>query len=523
MSRRNVANRTTFNNIYSNYLEVQSTGVGFIVYSTDVNTPAFSVNPDTNQVTTAGDLVVEGNASFTTIDVTEYIGGIFNLATNNTADLLDIGMSGKYVESATTKYTGIARDTSDALKRFTFFKGITTPPVDNVDPLNDVNLASVRLDKIYMNDGTASLPSIAFDIDAGKDTGFYRAGENSIGITAGGEIIATITRDSGSASSYVLNTDCTFKLQKIDTVDDSILSNSISTGHFYFKSETANDKWMKFYSNTTASTPSYCGTTFTSATNHFFLTNIGSSLKIYGRTHSDLDTAAPDYRVANTEVFSISLSAMETKVPLIIPFGTLGALGFQFSSEATTGIYRPAPNSIGIVANGNNILNITDTEVTSSRSILEINGSASTPSFSFTNNTNMGLYRSGADILGIATGGVNRILVNNTQTIVATDFNFNKGLKKNVTTNASTTLTLSDIHSIVELSNTGVVTVTLPDLASNIGREYIIIKIATGTNAVNVTTAGADTIDNGLVTNIALVNQYDKVILIAGSTQWYTI
>jgi hypothetical protein len=49
-------------------------------------------------------------------------------------------MSGKYVESVITKYTGVARDTSDALKRFTFFKGITTPPVNTVDPLNDVNL-----------------------------------------------------------------------------------------------------------------------------------------------------------------------------------------------------------------------------------------------------------------------------------------------------------------------------------------------------------------------------------------------
>jgi hypothetical protein len=54
-----------------------------------------------------------------------------------------------------------------------------------------------------MNDGTAALPSIEFDIDAGKDTGFYRVVEDSIGITAGGEVIATITRASGTASSYV--------------------------------------------------------------------------------------------------------------------------------------------------------------------------------------------------------------------------------------------------------------------------------------------------------------------------------
>jgi hypothetical protein len=157
---------------------------------------------------------------------------------------------------------------------------------------------------------------------------------------------------------------------------------------------------MKFYSNTTAATPSYCGVTLTSPTNHFFLTNIGSTFKIDGRTHTDADTAAPDYRVAKTELLSLDLLNIETKVPLIIPFGTLGALGLQFSTEATTGIFRSAPNAFAIVTNGNIILNITDTEITASRTNLAINGSAAAPSISFTNSTGLGLYRSGADILG---------------------------------------------------------------------------------------------------------------------------
>ncbi|MGL5935625.1 MAG: beta strand repeat-containing protein, partial [Cetobacterium sp.] len=431
MSRRNLANYDTFNTVYLNKLDIQTDGNGLSIYAFNSTVPSFVFNPVTNQAIINGDLLVSGSGEFNSIAITEYLGGIFNVATDNAADAIDIGLAGKYVNGG-DRYTGFVRDTSDTLKRFTFFKEILTQPVTTVVGLDSTKWAGILAESIHLNDGSASAPSIAFDIDLSKNTGFYRAGEDSIGITAGGEVVATISRTSGSLSNFTLNTDTILSALKINTVDDSILSAGITTGHLYIESSSATDKWFKLHSASTAGTPAYTGAVFSSPTDYFFVSNVGSTFKIFGRTHSDAVNVAPDYRVANTEILALTTTIAETKLPLIIPFGSLGSLALRFNSEATTGIYRSGSNAIGIVGNGVNLLNISDSNITASRAFYNIDGTVSLPSITFTNNTDMGLYRAASNTLGVSVAGVNKL------TLTTSALNITTGNTVNVGTSGTT-------------------------------------------------------------------------------------
>ena len=83
-------------------------------------------------LTVTGDLTVNGstttvNSSTLTVDDPSV-----RYADNNSADSVDIGFYGKYVESSTTKYSGMVRDASDSGK-FILFAGNQTEPTTTVD------------------------------------------------------------------------------------------------------------------------------------------------------------------------------------------------------------------------------------------------------------------------------------------------------------------------------------------------------------------------------------------------------
>lgn len=88
--------------------------------------------------TMSGDLTVTGNLTVngtttevnsTTVTVDD---PMVRYADNNSADSVDIGFYGKYVESSTTKYAGLVRDASDSGK-FLLFSGNQTEPTTTVD------------------------------------------------------------------------------------------------------------------------------------------------------------------------------------------------------------------------------------------------------------------------------------------------------------------------------------------------------------------------------------------------------
>lgn len=86
--------------------------------------------------------------------------------------------------------------------------------------------------------------------------------------------------------------------------------------------------------------------------------------------------------------------------------GTAAAPSLSFTSDTDTGLYRVGANDLGITVGGTLRVDISSTLVTSTLPIVYPVGSAAAPSLYFTGDTNSGLYWIGADTLGFTTNGV---------------------------------------------------------------------------------------------------------------------
>jgi hypothetical protein len=395
MFRKNIANQSTFNNLLVNYLEIQSKGVGLSIYDSNPLNPAFTVDPTTATCNVAGVLTVTGSASFETINISEYSAGMLALGTDNPADIMDLGINTNY-NDGTSKYTGIVRDASDSLKRWTFFKDITSAPTTTINGIDSTKLDSVRMDKIYINNGSESTPSLTFHNDLGNDTGLYLVAENNMGITAGGKKIADIKYNSSTDTTFQLDTSTSFNLKKFDTIDNvaSITLPSVNTGHIYLKSESASDKWFKFYSSTNAGVPSYSGAVFTSPSSNYFMLNTGTNFELVRNSVVTSDTSSPDYRDSTTsQLLVLGPSSLESKNKILIPAGNVDTPSLAFAQEITTGFFSPSGGNMAIAIGGANLLNISSSGITATQPIRNVNGTVASPSYSFTSNTGTGITR----------------------------------------------------------------------------------------------------------------------------------
>src|SRR5210317_741290 len=109
----------TFNNVT----------VDGVLNSNDITAANISID---GNATITGDLTVEGTTTqvdSTTVTVAD---PLFKYAADNTGNSVDIGFYGKYVQSSTTKYAGLAWDASQSDK-FRLFHGNQTEPTTTVD------------------------------------------------------------------------------------------------------------------------------------------------------------------------------------------------------------------------------------------------------------------------------------------------------------------------------------------------------------------------------------------------------
>lgn len=95
-------------------------------------------------------------------------------------------------------------------------------------------------------------------------------------------------------------------------------------------------------------------------------------------------------------------------------YGSAAAPALTFPFETTTGIYRSAANTIGFSASGVLRLSISATALTPTVPIRGQNGTVGAPAYSFSGDTNTGIYSIGADTLGLGTNGTLRLTVGTT-------------------------------------------------------------------------------------------------------------
>jgi len=135
----------------------------------------------------------------------------------------------------------------------------------------------------------------------------------------------------------------------------------------------------------------------------------------------DSDTGI--YRLTSGEV---GVAANGTRALWIAPNTTLfrdGSAtnpGIGFQNDTNTGFWRNAADNIVLTTGGSSRLSIDNSAIYALSQIRMIDGSSATPSVTFTNDINSGLYSAGADSVGIAVGGVGNLLVDTTRVTVPT-------------------------------------------------------------------------------------------------------
>jgi hypothetical protein len=241
--------------------------------------------------------------------------------------------------------------------------------------------------------------------------------------------------------------------------------------------------------------------------------------------------------------------------------GSASSPGLQFTSDTASGIYLISSSKIGFATSGTQRVFINTVSLTSSVQIRAFDGSATTPSFSFSNATNNGIYNN-SGVLTIATAGSDALqiaanqqvtFVGNLGTIVPVGtttqrpsspaqgtFRFNSSINalefydgtywnilyattRNVqsvrTITANYTVTSQDSVILVDASG-GSVTITVPALLS--GTTIVIKKKDLSSNAVVLQSSVIGATFDGQ-SSLSITIDYNSVSVITDGANWSII
>lgn len=139
------------------------------------------------------------------------------------------------------------------------------------------------------------------------------------------------------------------------------------------------------------------------------------------------------------------------------------------------------------------------------------NGSASAPSYAFTNATDTGLYRPNPGILAVAAGGVTKASFTSEGLEMTSGQVLSVAPLRLRSTTTGANLAISSATASCIRTTAGL-TVTLPTGGGFDGNVYRVIR-GNAAGDVIISASGADTIDDGSTTSITLTNQYQRVTL----------
>lgn len=113
------------------------------------------------------------------------------------------------------------------------------------------------------------------------------------------------------------------------------------------------------------------------------------------------------------------------------PDGSATAPAYSFSADSNTGMFREADDTLAFAAAGSQVLRVSAGGIVinaASGRVQSRAGTAALPSFTFVSNTNSGLYDTGASGLGFTANGTARWAMNSSgHFMAATDNSFDIG------------------------------------------------------------------------------------------------
>lgn len=265
--------------------------------------------------------------------------------------------------------------------------------------LNQLTALLANTNTIRTADGVVGTPAWSFTSDT--DTGIYRDANNSLSASTGGTSHLTI-RDQGTPFIDIN--------KGVLRLGDGVVGAPVYT---FF-----NDTDTGFYRNGANIMSFSAGGVF-----QMELTGIGIGLKdgAVGTPSyyfsNDPDTGfyrsganRIDVATGGVAVWEFGATFHTSFLPIQDVDGTAAAPSYTFANDGNTGIFRSGTDSLGISTNGTNHLNIDDNGASPRVDILKgvfrlQDGSAGTPAIATVTEPTTGIYRSGAGQLGITSSG----------------------------------------------------------------------------------------------------------------------
>ena len=170
---------------------------------------SLGTNAEGTNLTLSGNLTVNGtttNVSSTTVTIDD---PLFALADNNSADSVDIGWYGKYVDSG-TKYSGLFRDASDSdmWKLFANTGNSNAAPSTTVDTTSGFTLANLSVNELTGTIATAA---------QGNITSLGTLSALTVDDVAIDGKVVTMTGSSGDTATITVGTNGTLDIATTDT------------------------------------------------------------------------------------------------------------------------------------------------------------------------------------------------------------------------------------------------------------------------------------------------------------------
>ncbi len=222
--------------------------------------------------------------------------------------------------------------------------------------------------------GSAAVPSLSFQ--GAPTSGLYHAGNGNVGISINGTETLKVSADGVSVVNGYIRGNGSL-LEGVSTTLANLNASNISSGLLAV---------------------AYGGTGVSSSvgTGNVVLSD---NPTVYGNVVVDGNVSAANYTgniaIGNLDIVFDSGGYFEANI------GNVLQPGYSFDMDTSTGLYRPSPSTIGFVSGGVEAAQI------SSSGVAIANGSAATPSLSFTSQPSSGLFVSGGN-LGVTVGGVEK-------------------------------------------------------------------------------------------------------------------
>jgi hypothetical protein len=113
------------------------------------------------------------------------------------------------------------------------------------------------------------------------------------------------------------------------------------------------------------------------------------------------------------DIWDSGTNQLSTNDVLLFPDGAVGAPAISFTSDTNTGIYRSGADAMGVATNGTLRLTVDNNGIYPTKQIYEVDGSATFPAYSFANDTDCGLYRAGTNQVALGANGAVKLVIDN--------------------------------------------------------------------------------------------------------------